>query len=223
MHSLRYVILAGGLVFCSALHAQTPDGTRYHVGAVSNYIFRGITQSDDHPALQGGVDYKHPGGLYAGAWGTTQDIPNTQSPFRMDGYAGFAYQAAQGPGFDIGGRAYSNAFVFPGQARDFFWELYGSLNFGPAMVKLSHDFDGQDTYAEGEVDYDLGSGVLLGLHAGHYFLKSPGLGGDYSDFSIGVRKMFNSLEAKLAVTATTQEPSSDANDTTLVLALKYQF
>ena len=223
MHSLRYIILISGLGFCSLLQAQTPDGTHYNVGAVSNYVFRGISQSDDHPALQGGVDYKHPGGLYAGAWGTTQDIPNAQSHVRADGYVGFAYQAGSGIGFDIGGRAYSNALVFPGQGRDFFWELYGALNFGPAMVKLSHDFDGQDTYAEGEVDYDLGSGVILGLHAGYYFLKSPGLGDDYSDFAISVRKLFNSLEAKLAATGTTQDPSSDANNTALILALKYQF
>ena len=223
MYTLRPALLGCGLIFCGVLNAQAQEGTHYNAAITSNYVFRGISQSDNHPALQGGVDYQHPGGLYVGAWATTQDIPNTRTKVRADGYGGFTYQSTNGLGFDVGARAYTNAFVFPGQKRDFFWETYGGLKFGPLAFNLAHDFDHKDTYAEGGVNYDLGSGVILDLHVGHYFIKSASLGGDYTDFGIRVSKMFNDLEASLSVTDTTQTPSSNLNDATLFLSGKYRF
>jgi uncharacterized protein (TIGR02001 family) len=223
MSNKRITLLGGALLFCSAWNAHAESGLSYNIEALTNYVFRGISQSDNHPALQGGVDYKDAGGLYGGLWATTQDIPNTRSDVRGDAYGGFAYQASNGFGFDIGGRAYSNAFVFPGQKRDFFWELYGALGFGPFSAKLSHDFDNKDTYAEAALLFALGSGINLDLHAGYYFIKSDDLGDDYADFSAAISKMFGKLDAKLGVTDTTQDPSSKVNDTTVFVSLKYLF
>ena len=223
MYPIRKTILGAGILLgaLSSVHAQ--GGTQYNVAVVSNYMFRGISQTDNHGALQGGVDYKDAGGLYAGVWGTTQDIPNTRAHVRVDGYAGFAYQSQNGLGFDINARAYSNAFVVAGQDRDFFWELQGALNFGPAMFGMAHDFDNKDSYAGFGLKYDLGSEVMLNLHIGHYFIKSPDLADDYTDFGIGISRMFNSLEASLAVTDSTQDPDNDLNDLTLILSGKYLF
>ena len=39
-----------------------------NVGFFSQYIFRGLKQTDGDPALQGGFDYAHSSGLYAGTW-----------------------------------------------------------------------------------------------------------------------------------------------------------
>ena len=41
-----------------------------NVGLFSQYIFRGLTQTNKEPALQGGFDYAHASGLYAGTWGS---------------------------------------------------------------------------------------------------------------------------------------------------------
>ncbi len=40
----------------------------YNVGLYSQYIFRGLTQTDRGPAVQGGVDLTHSSGFYLGAW-----------------------------------------------------------------------------------------------------------------------------------------------------------
>ena len=51
--------------------APAPDLTvAYNVGLYSQYIFRGLTQTDRKPALQGGVDLTHSSGFYLGAWGS---------------------------------------------------------------------------------------------------------------------------------------------------------
>ena len=39
-----------------------------NVGFVSDYVFRGISQTQNHPAIQGGFDYNHASGFYVGTW-----------------------------------------------------------------------------------------------------------------------------------------------------------
>ena len=49
-----------------------PESTlSFNVGAVSDYRFRGIEQTAGQPSVQGGVDYAHASGFYAGAWAST--------------------------------------------------------------------------------------------------------------------------------------------------------
>nr|MDJ0870709.1 TorF family putative porin [Gammaproteobacteria bacterium] len=39
-----------------------------NIGVVSNYYFRGVTQTDDKAAVQGGLDWVHGTGIYVGTW-----------------------------------------------------------------------------------------------------------------------------------------------------------
>ncbi len=49
----------------------SPHTLTANVGFVSNYIFRGLTQTFGKPAIQGGMDYAHSSGIYAGLWGSS--------------------------------------------------------------------------------------------------------------------------------------------------------
>ncbi|GAB0057187.1 hypothetical protein SIID45300_01510 [Candidatus Magnetaquicoccaceae bacterium FCR-1] len=60
----------------------SPHTVTANVGVVSNYLFRGLTQTWDKPAVQGGIDYSHASGLYAGTW-----ISNVSDKFFADGWA----------------------------------------------------------------------------------------------------------------------------------------
>jgi uncharacterized protein (TIGR02001 family) len=224
MSSVRnLLIVSAGVLGCAAT-TQAAAEFRYNIAVVNDFVFRGISQSDNHPAAQGGAEYRHSGGLYAGLWGSTQDIPNNSAHLRADAYGGFAYQDRSGFSFDIGARAYTNAFVYPGQDRDGFWELYGGFGWAGFSTMVYRDFDDKETYAEANWKYDIGSGVNLKLHLGHYFLKGPRpTGGDYTDYSIGFSKMFNELEVEIAFADTNQKPETDLNDTLFILSLKYHF
>lgn len=225
MNKLRILVIASaGVLSCGTAAAQGTHEFNYNVAIVSDFVFRGISQSDNHPALQGGAEYRHSGGLYAGLWGSTHDIPNSSTHLRADGYGGFAYQDRSGFGFDIGARVYSNAFVYPLQRRDAFWELYGGVNWAGLSTMVYRDFDDKETYAQVDYKLDIGSGVNLKLHLGHYFLKGPrGRGDDYTDYRIGLSKMFNNLDVEIAFADTNQDPETDFNDTLFVLSLKYLF
>ena len=46
-----------------------PDWTfTSNIGLYSQYVFRGISQTDEKPAVQGGFDLGHKSGFYVGTW-----------------------------------------------------------------------------------------------------------------------------------------------------------
>ena len=64
----------------AAAEAESPHSLSANVAMTTNYMFRGVSQTDNGPAIQGGFDYEYtPYGLYAGVWGS-----NVSS----EGYAG---------------------------------------------------------------------------------------------------------------------------------------
>ena len=76
MHAriLKYCVL---LSMASNIYGQSPTneifpekfaGFSGDLGLVSNYLFRGISYSDDLPALQGGLDYEFSKGWEVGTW-----------------------------------------------------------------------------------------------------------------------------------------------------------
>ena len=84
-----------------------------NVGLYSDYIFRGYTQTQNNPALQGGMDVEHSSGFYAGTWAsnvewTTQGTMNENS-LEVDVYGGYALELA-GVGVDVGVLQY----LYPG-------------------------------------------------------------------------------------------------------------
>lgn len=69
---------------------QSPHSFTANVGAVSNYIFRGLTQTWDKPAMQGGVDYAHTDGWYAGLWASSiSDKQYAGGWAELDYYGGY--------------------------------------------------------------------------------------------------------------------------------------
>jgi len=72
-----------------------------NAGIFSNYIWRGVTQTSDAAAGQGGVDWGA-GGFYAGTWLSNVDFDGTASSgYEMDVYGGFAGEAGSF-GYDLG-------------------------------------------------------------------------------------------------------------------------
>ena len=59
-----------------AAQAQEDDGSgfNWNAAATSEYMFRGISQTDDGPALQAGAGYSFSNGLYVGGWASNVDF-----------------------------------------------------------------------------------------------------------------------------------------------------
>jgi uncharacterized protein (TIGR02001 family) len=97
--SLPVVLAGAALLATSAVTAQTaaapasPHTVTGNFGFVSDYRFRGISQTFKKPAIQGGIDYSHSSGLYLGTWGSNVSglsYPNGSS-LELDVYGGYKF------------------------------------------------------------------------------------------------------------------------------------
>lgn len=190
------------------------DQIKGNIGVVSDFVFRGISQTDNKPAVQGGVDYIHEGGLYAGGWASTLDIPGSDAKARADLYGGYGGKWGQGARWDVGAILYT----FIADTDRNFYEVYGGVTLGPLSGKLSYSPDEHNTYIEAAWRQDIGSGVNLKLHAGQSLLDEAR---DYADVAVGLSKNFAGLEVGVSVTDTTLKPRTDLNDTIIFLYGKY--
>lgn len=92
-------LLAAAPAAAQSAAAKSPHTLTANVGAFSQYVFRGLTQTDRKPALQGGFDYGHESGFYAGTWGsnvswiddaaTTAGVSGISTSVEIDGYLGY--------------------------------------------------------------------------------------------------------------------------------------
>tara|TARA_Y100001933_G_scaffold260034_1_gene311249 strand:- start:28 stop:408 length:381 start_codon:yes stop_codon:yes gene_type:complete len=103
---LSVVLMAGA----AALPGPAQGQVTGNVGAVSNYFFRGITQTDDGPAIQGGFDFASESGFYSGVWLSNVDFGGKEDA-EANLYAGYGGAfGGSGVTWDVGAIYY----LYPG-------------------------------------------------------------------------------------------------------------
>lgn len=213
----------------------------YNIGAVSDYRFRGISQTSTGPAVQAGIDYAHANGVYLGAWASNvswlKDFSGaTKGDYEVDVYGG--YKGTVGAvGYDVGFIAYT----YPGNDVNpdaTTREVYVGLSYGAAAFKYSRslgnfvawpDSDGSEYY-DLSYGFDLGSGYTLTPHVGHQTVAKNS-NADYNDYAVTLAKdLGNGLSASLAVIGTdaktatyTDSKGKKIADSTVVVGIKYTF
>ncbi len=122
--------------FTSA-HAQLTG----NLGLTSDYRFRGISQSQNAPAVQGGVDYAHESGLYIGNWNSSvsSQVYTNGAGVESDLYAGYKKDVYKGLTLDIGSYNYfyPRATVAKTGSNFDTYEAFVGLGYGPVAVKYS--------------------------------------------------------------------------------------
>jgi uncharacterized protein (TIGR02001 family) len=170
---------------------------------VTDYRFRGISQTDKDFAVQGTFTVAHESGIYATVWGSSvDDYVAAGSDQEIDLSAGFK-KTFGGTTVDIGGLYYyypGAEKIVPGYASDFL-ELYGSVaqTFGPVTGKvlvayapkssaLDYGFGKEDNlYANASLSGGIpGTPVSVSAGVGRTFTRSFLSGGiKYTDWSLG--------------------------------------
>ena len=195
----------------AAAAAEPASSLSFNVGLVSDYRYRGISQSRLKPAISGGADYSHASGLYVGTWLSSikwiKDAGGDGS-VEWDVYGG--YKGTAGPiGYDVGVLRYqypSNALAVSANTT----EVYGALTWEMLTVKYSHSvtnlFGFSDSKNSGYLDlsanFDLGSGWTLTPHVGHQWIKNNN-DAAYTDYSVTLTKdLGHGFTASAAVVGT---------------------
>jgi len=195
------VLLAGALVL-SSLGAAHADSFTVSPALVSDYDFRGITQTAKDPALQVGATYSHDSGFYLGGWGSNVNFGSGDPKVELDLTTGFTWgDAKESAAFDAGVVYYTyvskSDFNFP--------EVYFGVTKDWFNAKLfySWDFGGLGDsayYLSTTGTFPLPSDFALVAHAGYnggdYWDKNYGDG--YFDWSVGVTKAIGKFTVGLS-------------------------
>lgn len=111
-----------------------------NLGAVSDYRFRGVSQTNKKPAVQGGLDLALKNGLSFGTWtSNVSQWANYGGSQEVDLYGGYATELA-GVGISVGGTAYwypRNKWSSEGSPSNNTFEYYVGLTYGPVSYKMS--------------------------------------------------------------------------------------
>lgn len=197
----------------SVAAADAPASPHTFTGNItiaSDYRFRGISQTAFRPTIQGGVDYSHASGFYAGNWNSNVDSSAgyPDGNLEMDFYGGFKKSIGDF-GYDVGALYY----YYPGSSvRNEVVnnkELYVSGSWKFLTLKWNYALDdyfsakgldrnGNTTtkstrgtnYLDLSANYDLGNGWGVNAHVGHLEFKNY-YNGDYNDWKLGVTKDIN--------------------------------
>ncbi len=187
----RSAVFVALMIMSAAAHAEESSWSG-NIGLTSAYVSRGFEQSWGRPALQGGVDYRHVDGWFAGSWVSTVSPHFIESgKLEWDMYAGYASEA--GP---VGYRAGLYYYRYPGARMsgpgvdyDYGELIVGadwrrwSLSYAVTYTRDYFGFNsatlgvGQDRHSRGSgyVDlsrsFSLPQGFELELHGGYQHVR----------------------------------------------------
>ena len=192
--------------------APEPDFTvAGNFGLYSDYRFRGVTQTQEKAAAQGGFDLGHKSGLYIGTWASNvSEWANTGGSMEIDLYGGYKGSLPMGVGFDIGAIAYE----YPGNTAspsNKTKEWYLGFSKGPFSYKYSRTTgnwfgiasSSGSNYHDLTATFPLMDKLTVTIHAGKQDIagNSQPIDPDYTDYSLAFNyDLGNSFTAGLKLT-----------------------
>jgi uncharacterized protein (TIGR02001 family) len=219
----------------------------FNIGGVSDYRYRGISQSRLKPALQGGADYAFASGAYLGTWASTIDWikdAGGNANVEIDLYGGYKGDIVKDSlSYDVGFLTYqypSNHLNPKAET----YEIYGALTYGPVTAKYSHAVSNlfgfanskNSGYLDLSANFDLGNSISLTPHVGYQRVANLSTA-SYTDYSLTVAKDFSGLALSAALVGTSTKSVSgnpggyayyspagkNLGKATVVVGLKYTF
>ena len=198
-----------------------------NVALASDYVFRGISQTDNQMAVQGGFDYEHESGLYIGTWASNVDAdffnPGGHDPqIELDMYAGYSGEF-QDFGYDLGYLRYqypgysdagTNEWYASGSYGSGIGDFSLSANYSPKLQFFASDESAWYVNAGYETElpwYGIGFAAGVGYSFGDAFDNDDGdgLNDTYTDWSIGFSKSVAGVDLGLTYTDTDFSDSAD--------------
>jgi uncharacterized protein (TIGR02001 family) len=212
---MNKTLISAACALALAGSAQAADwALSGNVALTTDYVFRGFTQTDADPAVQGGLDLKHANGFIAGVWGSNVEsdpaapLNYNGANMELDVYLGWNGKISNS-GLDLTAKALR--YNYPGTHTDANntneFSLYLGYDFGgPALsagVNYSPDFYGLDRawYWDAGLNIPI-SKATLSLHIGATDFEDDLLADDYVDYSIGVSGEVAGLGLALKYTGT---------------------
>ena len=193
-----------------------------NIGVVSDYIFRGITQTASS-AANAGIDYEHESGLYAGIWATNIEGAAGQG---ATGTGGLEIDTYVGFGGEVEDISYSIGFTHYEYTGDFD-TTYDEINLGAGFGDFSVDVAMGSNENPGGTDPDY-LWYSLGYSTGPFVVSYNGFGQDFDGeyIEVGMSTDIGGAEAGVTLViplADTADVVSIDNKTSMVFSISKSF
>ncbi|MDZ7750483.1 MAG: TorF family putative porin [Gammaproteobacteria bacterium] len=171
----KTILVAAVSAALSPLAAQAELSA--NIGATSNYMWRGVTQTGNEAAVQGGIDWAHDSGFYLGTWASNVNFPSAgeevtitdsagdtatftvdsdDGGYELDLYGGYGGSVGE-LGYDVGLIYYS--YIATGDLN--FLELAGSVSYKWFSAGINYTLDGEAdedaTFSDDDIYYYVGA------------------------------------------------------------------
>lgn len=224
------LLLTAGLTSqAAAQEAPAPAQWAFNVAGTSDYVFRGVSQTEEDPAISAGVDLTA-GSFYAGAWASNVSFPgDDDTQAEIDLYGGVRTETA-GWNLDLGVIGYLYASQPDGADYDYAEiKVAASRAVGPATVGAavyySPDFFGasedEATYIEANAAVSPADKWTLSGAIGRQFLSSDF---DYTTWNLGAAyQLTSNLAVDVRYHDTDEHDFGDIYGSRAVASLKATF
>ena len=183
----------------------------WNAALTSDYVFRGVSQTQEDPAFQLGADFNLGAGFYVGAWASNVDFGAGGPDAEVDTYIGWNTDLSDAWNLDL----MLNRYNYVGQE-----DYYGDIEYTEFLATAAYDETysftfgyTNDIYALGEDafyyaaagEWDVGHGFALGAGVGYNtFEESTGYQ-DYLDYSVSLSRSFGPVSASLMYVGTNND------------------
>lgn len=204
---------------------ESESNLTWNLAVTTDYVFRGITQNDFDPALQGGLDYAFgDSGFYVGAWASNVDFVDPDGPdLELDTYVGYSVDVAEDWNLDFSLVRYT----YIGER-----DVYGSIDYNEVFGKVTWNEMLTFTVAYANdysnLDYSsLYTNLAGSWEFGNDFSLNAGIGysqfsddnGSYTDWNIGVSRQFGPVNAAINYYDTSFDGNNASDSVVFTLAL----
>ena len=178
-----------------------------NVALTTDYKFRGISQSSEEAALQGGFDLGFDNGFYVGTWGSSVDFDVADSgSMELDYYAGWGGDLSDSVSVDVGYMYYQYPGDTVNPSGDYAeFHVTGSWEDLSVGVIYSDDFyaeTGKYMYYSGDYSMTFAEDFSLALHAGYNDFDEAGFFATdtdtYADYSVTLGYTFKGVDLSVA-------------------------
>ena len=192
-----------------------------NVGLFNQYSYRGIDQSGEEAAVQGGFDWAHDSGFYIGTWASNVDFNDNDSVTEFDFYGGYAKEIQNGINIDLSMIGYTYPGAYASSNYDYYEYSFGlGKSIGPVSfstaINYSPEFfakSGDATYWQGGLDYEFQE-IKISGHVGKQWIDLETTYGapDYVDYSIGASYAWRGFDLSVAYVDTDVDAGWNSTD-----------
>jgi uncharacterized protein (TIGR02001 family) len=175
----------------------------WNAALATDYVFRGVSQTDEEAALQLGADLNFDNGFYAGVWGSNVDFGDGGPDIEIDTYIGWNWDLSETWNLDLMLNRYNYIGEDDGFGDGDYNELIGTVawnemfSFTVGYTNDVYGLDEEGLYYGVAGSWDIGAGVGLDIGFGQsQFDEATGIE-DYNDYSISVNRDFGPVNAAL--------------------------